>query len=326
MPLKVYFPKPPMPNTLDELRPLLPASIVVSAGPDAPQPPDCDILVTGSVEPEHIAASPTLRAVIVPFAGVPFDTQTLLRQHPAIALHNLHFNAIPTAEMALALLLAASKHVVQLDSRLRQGNWQWDDDLQPTDMLAGQTAVILGHGAIGRRVAPVCQALGMEVIGVRRHAAAAPSEDGVELATIDQLAQLLPRADVLICLLPHTPETEHLIGATELALLPGHAIVINVGRGIVIEEEALYHALRERRIKAAGIDVWYQYPKHDAERMSTLPAHFPFHELDNVVMTPHRGGWLKSFEKLRVRALAELLIAAAEGRPMPNQVNKELGY
>ena len=71
--------------------------------------------------------------------------------------------------MAIALLLAASKHVVQLDRGLRQGNWHWDDEAYPTDMLAGKTAVILGYGTIGRRLAPVCQALGMQVIGVRRH-------------------------------------------------------------------------------------------------------------------------------------------------------------
>ena len=192
MTLKVHFPTLPMPNTLDELRPLLTLAVEVSAGPDAPQPADCDILVGGSITADQLAASPHLRAVIVPFAGVPFDTQNLLRDYPGIELHNLHFNDIPTAEMALALLLAVSKHVVQLDSRLRRGNWLWDDDLQPTDMLADKTAVILGHGAIGRRVAPVCQALGMTVLGVRRHAPTQASEAGVQLFAITQLAELLP--------------------------------------------------------------------------------------------------------------------------------------
>ncbi len=81
-----------------------------------------------------------------------------------------------------------------------------------------------------------------------------------------------------------------------------------------------------RRIRAAGIDVWYQYPKDDEERSHTYPAHFPFHELDNIVMTPHRAGWLQSFETLRVAALAELLNAANAGQPIPNLVDKELGY
>ena len=117
-----------------------------------------------------------------------------------------------------------------------------------------------------------------------------------------------------------------MIGGAQLARLPIHSILINVGRGVVIDEEALYYALRDRKIKAAGIDVWYQYPKNDEERNSTFPSRFPFHELDNVAMTPHRGGWRKSFEKLPVQALAELLNAASAGRPMPNRVDKALGY
>lgn len=326
MTLIVYFPTLPMPNTLDELRPLLPPTIQVSAGPAAAPPADCDILVAGVVKPEQFAASPHLRAVIVPYAGVSFETQALLREHPGVSLHNLHFNDIPTAEMAVALLLAASKHVVQLDRRLRQGNWQWDDETNPTDMLSGKTAVILGYGAIGRRLAPVCQALGMQVIGVRRHQPPASTENGVDVCSVRELPDLLPRADVLICLLPHTRETTGLIGATELALLPRHAMVVNVGRGAVIDEAALFFALRDRQIRAAGIDVWYHYPKDDEGRAHTMPSSYPFHELENVVMTPHRAGWLKSFEKLRVRALAELLLAAEAGREMPNRVDKELGY
>jgi len=326
MTLKVHFPTLPMPNTLDELRPLLPAAIAISAGPAVAQPADCDILVTGVVTPEHLAASPHLRAVIVPYAGISFETQALLREHPDVALHNLHFNDIPTAEMAVALLLAASKHIVQLDRRLRQGNWEWDDESNPTDTLSGKTAVILGYGVIGRRLAPVCQALGMQVIGVRRHDPPAPLENGVTVCSVRELTGLLPRADVLICLLPHTRETAGLIGAAELALLPRHAIVVNVGRGAVIDEAAFFFALRDRQIRAAGIDVWYHYPKDDGARANTYPSSYPFHELENVVMTPHRAGWLKSFEKLRVRALAELLLAAAEGRAMPNKVDKELGY
>jgi phosphoglycerate dehydrogenase-like enzyme len=326
MSLTVFFPTLPMPNTLDELRPLLPPDVRLLAGPADEQPMDTDIIVGGTVSEEHLARSPRLRAVIVPFAGVPFPTQTLLRQHAGVTLHNLHFNAVSTAEMALALLLAAAKHVAELDHRIRQGNWQWNDDTHPTDTFPGKTALILGHGAIGRRLAPLCRALGMQVIGVRRHEPAHPTQDGVALYSVAHLPELLPRADVLICLLPHTRETEGLLGTKELAQLPRHCILVNVGRGPVIDEEALYEALAARRIRSAGIDVWYQYPKNDEERTHTFPSRLPFHTLDNVVMTPHRAGWLQSFEKLRVAALAELLNAAVAGRPLPNQVDKELGY
>jgi phosphoglycerate dehydrogenase-like enzyme len=355
MPLTVYFPTLPMPNTLEELRPLVPPEVRLLAGPGDEQPLETDILVGGAVTAEQLARSPGVQAVIVPFAGVPFPTQALLRARPQIALHNLHFNTVSTAEMALALLLAASKHVTELDRRIRVGNWRWDDDTHPTDTLPGKTALILGYGAIGRRLAPLLRALGMEVIGVRRHRpaegqagearghgleeqeggtqgdgvrghGAGEQEKGVRVHGVADLPELLPQADVLICLLPHTPETEGLLGARELALLPGHCVLVNVGRGPVIDEEALYAALAGRRIRAAGIDVWYQYPQDEEARGHTYPSRLPFHELDNVVMTPHRAGWLQSFERLRCAALAELLNAAAAGRPMANLVDKELGY
>jgi phosphoglycerate dehydrogenase-like enzyme len=325
MTLNVHFPTLPTPTTLDELRPLLSEDVRLSSGPVEEQPADVDILVSGAVTAEQLARSPRLAAVIVPFAGIPFPTQQLLREHPDISLHNLHFNSVSTAEMALALLLAAAKHVAELDRRIRRGDWRWDDETHPTDTFPGKTALILGYGAIGRKLAPVCQALGMNVVGVRRHAPEA-AEDGVTIYSSDHLSELLPRADVLICLLPHTRETEGLLGAKEFALLPRGCILVNVGRGPVIDEEALYTALAERRIRAAGIDVWWHYPQGEAERANTYPARLPFHELDNIVMTPHRAGWLQSFETLRVAALAELLNAAAEGRTMPNRVDKELGY
>ncbi len=326
MTLNVHLPTLPAPDTLDKLRPLLRADVRLSRGPVAEQPADTDILVAGAVTAEQLAASPGLRAVIVPFAGIPFGTQELLREHPNIDLHNLHFNDVSTGEMALALLLAAARHVAEFDRRLRRGDWRWDDARHPTDTFPGKTALILGYGAIGRRVAPVCQALGMHVIGVRRHEPQAAEEEGVRLYSVAHLHELLPRADVLICLLPHTHETEGLLGAAELALLPAHCVLVNVGRGPVIDEEALYTALAARRIRAAGLDVWYQYPKGEEERASTFPSRLPFHELDNVVMTPHRAGWLQSFETLRVAALADLLNAAAAGKAMPNRVDKQLGY
>jgi phosphoglycerate dehydrogenase-like enzyme len=166
----------------------------------------------------------------------------------------------------------------------------------------------------------------MQVIGVRRRAPEVATESGVELHGVDALPDLLPRADVLHCVLPGTPHTTGLIGAREFALLPARAIVVNVGRGEVIDEEALFNALRDRRIRAAGIDVWYNYPHSQEERSNTLPSRFPFHELDNVVLSPHRAGWLSAAEDKRLTMLAELLNAAAAGQPMPSKVDKELGY
>ena len=324
--LNVYIPPSDLSKHADALRALLPPNVRLSAGPDDPQPAGCHILVHGSVKAEWLDASPDLRAVIVPYAGIAPELQTLLLRHPQISLHNLHHNDIATAEFALALLFAATKFIVPLDRLLRKGDWRQRYNGAPSLLLAGKRVMILGYGAIGRQIAPVCQALGMEVTGVRRHTPAHAVETGVAVHPVTALPALLPTTDILICVLPQTPETVGLIGAAELAALPAGAVVVNVGRGPVIDEAALYAALQSGRLAAAGIDVWYTYPHDEEARGHTLPSRFPFHELDNVVLSPHRGGWLEAAEERRRRELATLLIAAANGQPMPNQVDKALGY
>jgi phosphoglycerate dehydrogenase-like enzyme len=316
------------------LRQALPPSVRITAAPEEPQPVDCHILVTGVVSHEEIRHSPDLRAVIVPFAGPPAATMAVLRDYPAISLHNLHFNDSATAEFTLALLLATAKWLMPADRLLRHGDWTYRGGEAPTALLWGKRVTILGYGAIGRRLAPVCRALGMQVVGVKRtvnetrDGAAEGMADGLgtTLYTIERLHAVLPQTDLLLCVLPETPETVGLVGERELALLPRHAIVVNTGRGPVIDEAALFQALSNQTIKAAGLDVWYQYPASAEARTATFPSRFPFHELENVVLSPHRGGWIDPAEHVREQALAVLLRQAAEGLPMANVVNKTLGY
>lgn len=324
--LHVHIPPSDLTKRVDQLRALVPPNVRITVAPDDPQPAECHVLVHGAAKAEWLDDSPSLRAVIVPYAGVSLEMQTLLQQYPDVSLHNLHYNDVATAEFALALMFATAKFVVPLDRLLRQGDWRQRYTGAPSLLLSGRRVLILGYGAIGRQIAPVCQALGMKVRGVRRRTPPAPVEDDVEVFAVEQLPALLPETDVLICVLPQTPETVGLVGAAELAVLPDGAIVINVGRGPVIDEEALYNALHSSHLAGAGIDVWYTYPHGEEERGHTLPSRFPFHELDNVVMSPHRGGWLEAAEGRRLQELATLITAAANGAEMPNKVDKVLGY
>ena len=311
---------------LDELRVRLHPSIRLTDGAEPAEPETIDVLISGFPTRQQIDGCPNVQALIVPFAGVPSETRSLLAEYPHISLHNLHYNVVPTAEMAVALLLAAAKVIVPLDRDLRHNNWQGRYGVTSATVLDGKTALILGYGQIGRRIAPVCQALGMRVIGVRRNLPEDPFENGVGVHPIGDLCSLLPACDALIVVLPETPETVGLIGASELALLRAGAVVVNVGRGSTIDEEALYHALVNGVIRSAGIDVWYTYPPNTEARGNTAPSRFPFHELDNVVMSPHRAGWLSEAEHDRMTLLADLLNAAAEGKPIPSRVDKTLGY
>jgi phosphoglycerate dehydrogenase-like enzyme len=169
----------------------------------------------------------------------------------------------------------------------------------------------------------------MEVTAVQRQpqrpASTLPSTELV-IVPPTALSDLLPETQALLICLPHTPQTAGLIGARELSLLPPSAIVVNVGRGAVVDEAALYSALSTSNLFAAGLDVWYTYPETEDSRTRTAPSSLPFHELDNVVMSPHRAGATDETDRLRAQHLAKLLNAAAGGGPMPNRVDLELGY
>jgi phosphoglycerate dehydrogenase-like enzyme len=321
--LKVHLKHETGPEHWADLQGRLDPGIRLSSGECRPQT-GFDILVSGEPTADELRDNRCLRAVIVPWVGVPLTTLDLMRGFPHIALHNLPYNIAPTAEMAVALLLAAAKRIVPYDQRFRLGYWSGEHPEVPGSvMLDGGLALILGYGRIGRRIAAACRGLGMRVAGVRRSSGTAAEEHAVA-----DLPGLLPQAAALVVCLPHTHETDGLIGQRELDLLPANAVLVNVARGGIVEEEALYRTLQARRIYGAGIDVWYRYPSA-VEREQGLPhppSKFPFHELDNVVMSPHRAGWSEEKEPARIAELANMLNAAARGEPMPYRVDPLRGY
>jgi phosphoglycerate dehydrogenase-like enzyme len=325
MGLLVHLTRPAPAAALTQFQASLRPEIRLTLGPDLPVPAEYHILVDGRPQRDHLLASPNLSALVVPWAGLPEATRDLMQEFPQIPVHNLHHNARPVAEMAIALMLAAAKTIVPADRALRAGDWRPRYRHDPSLLLAGRTALILGYGAVGRHVANLCRALGMVVVATRR-GSGEPPEGPDEIHPATALGELLPRADVLIICLPLTPQTEDLIAAAELVLLPPGAVLVNVGRGRIVNEAALYHALRDGRLLAAGLDTWYNYPADPEDRASTPPSAFPFHELDNVVMSPHRAGHSDQTEHLRMTHLARLLNAAAAGEPMPNRVDLAAGY
>ena len=115
-------------------------------------------------------------------------------------------------------------------------------------------------------------------------------------------------------------------GEKEIGLLPEKAIVVNVGRGKVIAQKALYEGLNSGKLHSAGIDVWYNYPQDEESRKNTPPSDYPFSELPNVVMSPHRGGGSDEVEELRMNALAKMINSIHNGEDVKNKVNLKEGY
>jgi phosphoglycerate dehydrogenase-like enzyme len=308
------------------LKSLLNTDIVVSYGDG--DSAEYHILVDGRPTRDMIVASPHLQALIIPWTGIPVPTRDLMFEFPHIAVHNLHHNAAPVAEHTIALLLAAAKALVPADSDLRRNDWTRRYQPSQSIMLEGKTALVLGYGEIGRRVARLCSGLGMAVLATRFSAETITSDTTATIYPTNQLNQLLPQANVVLICLPHTDETDALLGADELALCPDGAILVNIGRGKVIVEEALFNALQNGTLHAAGLDVWYNYPDDRASRSATAPSAFPFHTLNNVVMSPHRASSLHGGEldRLRMIDLARLLNAANRGEPIPNRIDLQRGY
>jgi phosphoglycerate dehydrogenase-like enzyme len=327
--LAIHVLELPYGHPVDELQALLSPNISLTSGPDVPA--DCEILVAGVLQREQLLASHRLRAVVVPWAGVPEPTRKLLMEFPHVAVYNIHHNTLPVAEMAVTLMLAATKFIVPSDRTFRANDWTprfWKPD--PAMLVHGKTALIVGYGSIGRQVGYMCRGLGMHIQAIRRHLPAEQvgkeAEQDIVLHLPDALYSLLPHTNVLIITVPHTPETHGLIGAQELALLPERAVLINVSRAAVVDEAALYHALTDGTLYAAGLDVWYTNPGSASEAVGLAPSAYPFHELKNVVMSPHRAGHAPEAEQMRMSYLAEMLNEAARGEPMSNRVDIESGY
>ncbi|HUV15442.1 MAG TPA: 2-hydroxyacid dehydrogenase [Pelolinea sp.] len=326
--LYAHIQKSPDEKALTYLTNQLDSHVSLSFGDTITDDDKVNILVSGRPTQSEIERFPNLKTVIIPWAGVSQETFSLLKKKPHIAIHNLHHNAVPVAEYALALMLSSSKSLMPMDRALRQSDWRPRYQPGTALLLSEKTALILGYGHIGRLIGAYMQAFNMHIMATRNSINFGQIQDNVNVYPSDKLHNLLPKTDYLIIALPHTERTEGMIGKKELALLPRHAVIVNIGRGAIIDQQALYFALRNHTIGAAGIDVWYNYPKDDLSKSNTKPAKYPFHELDNIVMSPHRAGGLNTddTERLRMAHLAVLLNAAAKGEEISNRVDPLKGY
>ena len=270
-----------------------------------------DVLV--DARPSELLDGAALAHVIFPFAGLPPTLGAALRERPHLTLHNAHYNAPFVAQHALALVLAAAHRLLPHDAALRRGDWGDRQHPETSVHLADREALLLGYGAIGRRVGTMLQGLGMRVTALRRRLEADDAQEGVRVVGPDDLGDALARATVVVVSLPATPATEGLLGAAALARLPRGALVVNVGRGAVIDEDALYDALVDGRVGAAGLDVWWTYPEDRDRGRATLPARRPFGLLPNVVLSPHRADATDTSERARVEDVCATLRAIAAG-------------
>lgn len=249
---------------------------------------DAEIIVGWAVRESVLAAAPRLKLVIIPAIGVERHIP-ILRKFPHVQAVNSRGNAVPSAQHAMALLLAATNYVVYYDSHMRDGNWRAYNDNPASVLLEDMTVGILGTGTIGKELMKRLPGFGCHIIGCSRSGSQLDDYPDIPIYSVDALDTFLGSSQILIVAVPNTEETNGMIGADQLKCLPDNAIVINIARGPVVQEEALYNALKNGKLLSAGIDVWYNY-RPEAVDGRKYPYTFPFHTLDNIVLSPHRGG------------------------------------
>ena len=303
--------------------PLLADKHAIAVLPEFPETPEdraafaaAEVLIGQSFTAAH-PTPPNLRLYHSVGAGVDAIDLAVLPKSATLCNVFEHEHAI--AEYVIAALLHRAVNFARADAELRQGNWPYWGGMANAahPEIRGQTIGILGFGRIGREIAIRARAFGLTVHGANR----SPIPPGqVDRAyTLADLPAFMGSAHTIVAALPLTPETAGIIGSAALAAMRPDAVLINVGRGPVIDEQALYDALKSRRIGGAVIDTWYQYP---AGGKPTLPSRLPFHELDNITMTPHMSGWSDGTISRRQAAMAENVNRLNRGEALNNIVRK----
>jgi glyoxylate reductase len=276
---------------------------------------NCDAIIPMGAHPipeTILAAAPRLRIVAVAAVGYNIVDVEAATRRGILVTNTPGVLTETTADMAWALMLGVARRVPESDRFIRGGKWTgvyWSQ-LVGND-VHGTTLGIIGLGRIGQAIARRGQGFGMRVLyHNQKRDLEAERNIGVEYRT---KADLLREADFVVLSVPLSPETRHLIGAAELALMKPTAFLVNVARGPVVDETALVEALRAGRIAGAGLDVFEEEPK----------VHSGLLGLENLALTPHIGSASRSTRLKMATRAAENCLAALEGRRPTNLVNPE---
>jgi D-2-hydroxyacid dehydrogenase (NADP+) len=280
---------------------------------------DTDIAIAWSLRGEQIAAAKKLKWIHSTATAVHALMSDELRASNIVVTNARDVHGRVVAEHAMALVFALAKCLPQATKYQQQKHWAqqdiWNATPRPCE-LKDATITIVGLGGIGRPLAKMASSLGMRVIGVREHPER--SCDGVEkIYEFDRLDEALAQADFVVLALPVTPKTHHLMNAARLACLKPDAYLINVGRGVLIDEAALIDALGKKSFAGAALDVTEEEP---------LPQGSPLWAMDNVFITPHIASLTEQMWERHYEAFTQNLRRFLKNDPLLWMVDKEKAY
>jgi phosphogluconate 2-dehydrogenase len=279
---------------------------------------DVDVLVSGRSGPYVLSRSmierlPRLQFLAKGGSGSDHFDVDALSDHGILLSLNVGMNASTVADHILMLTLLCLRNAARDIANMRAGIWDRAAPPRPIYELAGKTVGIIGLGHIGAHVAKRVIGFGAQPIAYQRH----PRPESAILAGIRSVSldDLMRESDVVAPCVPHTRETDRLIGEREIGLMKPTAILVNCSRGRVVDEQALYRALAERRILAAGVDVFEQEP---------TPSTNPLLKLENVVATPHIAGGSQESERIKTPLTIENVERFLAGECPHRLVNPEV--
>lgn len=219
------------------------------------------------------------------------------------------------AEYVMMTMLVLIHRLFDTVTNFRAGSWGAGGS--PHGEMLGRTIGIIGYGRIGREVAKRAVGFGCRVVAANRSSIAEPAP-AAQLFPLAELDRMLPQCDAIVIACGLAPETRGLIDARRLAPMKPAALLINIARAPIVDEEALYTALRDGRLGGAALDVWWQYPT--VTEPQPRPSRYPFHELPNVMMTPHCSSASDGTAERRWSAVASNLDHFVRGEPLINLV------
>jgi phosphoglycerate dehydrogenase-like enzyme len=278
---------------------------------------EADILVSNLWRAEYPPA-PRIKLVQSVATGIDLFDLAALPRGAAVCNSFGHETAI--AEYVVMVWLALHHRLFEISGEFRnEGSWQssWVESGAPHGEVRGSTLGIVGYGRVGREVARRAVPFGARILAANR--TPRKPEPGVErVYPMAELDRMLPECDTVALCTALGPETTGLIDARRLALMKPTALLINIARGQIMDEDALYAALCDGQIGGAALDVWWQYPT--AAEPRRRGSRHPFHELPNVIVTPHNSGWTQGMVRRRWDEIAENLRRFVAGQPLINLV------
>ncbi len=281
---------------------------------------DAEVVLGWAARREDFAAAKKLRWVHVTAAGVGPQLFPEFVASDVVLTNARGLHAVSMAEHTLGVILMFGRKLHLARDAQREARWTQVEqftEAPPFDMLPGRTLGLVGLGAIGSAIAERARAFGMSVIAVRRRPGVTATA-GVDAAWgRERLGELLERSDYLVLAAPETGETRGMIGPAELARMKRSAVLVNIGRGALVDEPALIEALRAGAIAGAALDVMAEEP---------LPAASPLWAMPNVIVTSHVSGMGPRYWERAMEQFAANLERWLKGEPLQNVVDKRAGY